>query len=66
MGAAMTEQNDDHCTCLGCGRYVPLADMNGHDIEVPDDLAADVTARIAGTADSWDDALLDIVQEGAS
>lgn len=42
-----------------------LAGMNGHDIEVPDDLAADVTARIAGTADSWDDALLDIVQEGA-
>lgn len=43
-----------------------LAGMNGHGIEVPDDLVVDVTARIAGTADSWDDALWDIVREGPS
>jgi hypothetical protein len=49
-----------------CAIETTLADMNGHDIDVPDDLAADVTARIAETADSWDDAILDIVQDGAS
>jgi len=42
-----------------------LADMNGHDIKVPDDLAADVTERIADSGDSWDDAVWEIVQEGA-
>ena len=39
-----------------------LAGANGHDTKVPDDLVADVTARITDTADSWDDALLDIVR----
>jgi len=41
-----------------------LADMDGDDVDVPTDLLEDVTARITGTADAWDDALLDIAQEG--
>jgi len=39
-----------------------LAGANGHHMKVPDDLVADVTARITDAADSWDDALLDIVR----
>jgi len=41
-----------------------LAGIDGHDAEVPEDLAADVIARIVGTEKSWDDALWDIVRDG--
>lgn len=42
-----------------------LAATDGNEIAVPAGLLDDVTRRIAGTADAWDDAVLDIVREAA-
>jgi hypothetical protein len=38
-----------------------LAAKDGHQIDVPDNLANDIAERIAGTADAWDEALWGIV-----